>query len=86
MKYPVFICDDDQRQINIIDKMIGIAEEIISDNHEIVFDIASANSFKTAKNYLKKNIYSGGIYLLDIELGKEIGKNNGFDLAESIKN
>lgn len=61
------------------------AEGIISDNYDIVFDIASANNFVNAKKYLEVNSYDGGIYFLDIELGREIGKNNGFDLAGLIK-
>lgn len=85
MKYPVFICDDDQQQINIIDKIIGVSEGIIFDNYDTFFDVTSADNFQAAKQYLKKNIYDGGIYFLDIELGKKIGENNGFDLAELIK-
>lgn len=61
------------------------AQGIISDNYDIVFDIASANNFVNAKKYLEVNSYDGGIYFLDIELGREIGKNNGFDLAGLIK-
>ena len=86
MKYPVFICDDDQMQVNDIVKMIGKAEEILSDEHAIEFDVAFTTTFADAKKFLKDNIYTGGVYLLDIELGKEIGQNNGFDLAELIKN
>lgn len=41
MRYPVFVCDDDQTQINDIVKMIGKAEEIISDEHAVAFDVAS---------------------------------------------
>ena len=85
MRYPVFVCDDDQTQINDIVKMIGKAEEIISDEHAVAFDVASVTTFSEAKTYLKKNVYTGGIYLLDIELGQEVGQNNGFDLAELIK-
>ena len=85
MKYPVFICDDDQMQVNDIVKMIGKAEEILSDEHAIEFDVASVTTFSEAKTYLKKNVYTGGIYLLDIGLGQEVGQNNGFDLAELIK-
>lgn len=85
MKYSVFVCDDDQTQVNDIVKMIGKAEEIISDEHAVAFDVASVTTFSEAKTYLKKNVYTGGIYLLDIELGQEVGQNNGFDLAELIK-
>lgn len=85
MKYPVFICDDDPLQVNDIVKMIGMAEKILSDNFEITFDTVTANDFKTAKKYLMDNVVTGGIYLLDVELGKEVGQNNGFDLAEIIK-
>ena len=41
MRYPVFVCDDDQTQINDIVKMIGKAEEIISDELAVAFDVAS---------------------------------------------
>ena len=81
MRYPVFVCDDDQMQVNDIVKMIGKAEEILSDEHAIEFDVAFTTTFADAKKFLKDNIYTGGVYLLDIELGKEIGQNNGFDLA-----
>ncbi len=85
MKYSVFVCDDDQMQVNDIVKMIGKAEEIISDDHAIAFDVASATNFVEAKEYLEDNVCNGGIYLLDIELGQEVDQNNGFDLAEFFK-
>lgn len=53
--------------------------------HKIFYGLASVTTFSEAKTYLKKNVYTGGIYLLDIELGQEVGQNNGFDLAELIK-
>ena len=55
MRYPVFVCDDDQMQVNDIVKMIGKAEEIISDEHAVAFDVASVTTFSEAKTYLKKN-------------------------------
>ena len=59
MKYPVFICDDDQMQVNDIVKMIGKAEEILSDEHAIEFDVAFTTTFADAKKFLKDNIYTG---------------------------
>ena len=56
MRYPVFVCDDDQMQVNDIVKMIGKAEEIISDEHSVAFDVASVTTFSEAKTYLKKKI------------------------------
>ena len=71
MKYPVFICDDDQIQVNNIVKMIGKAEEIISDEHAIEFDVAFATTFADAKKFLKDNIYTGGVRSEERRVGKE---------------
>lgn len=85
MKYPVFICDDDQEQIAQLKTILNTAEMILSDDEDIKFDMFSATNFLDSKAFLQKNHFDGGIYFLDVELGKEINKNNGFDLAEIIK-
>ncbi len=85
MDYSVFICDDDQQQINQIAKIIGISEEILSDEEKISFQIASANNYQDAVTYLNQNQINGGIYFLDIELGQNTKDNTGFDLAAIIK-
>ena len=83
--YPVFICDDDSSQITAIDQIVGKAEDILSDDEEVIFKTSFATNFSDAYKYLKQNKYNGGIYFLDIELGNNKNKNNGFDLAELIK-
>ena len=45
MQYPVFICDDDQNQIEQTKKILGAAEMILSDDEEIEFSIASATDY-----------------------------------------
>ena len=37
MKYPVFICDDDEKQIHEIMEIVGDSEEILSDQEKIKF-------------------------------------------------
>lgn len=84
--YSVFICDDDQEQIDQINKILGVAEMILSDDVEIQFKSNSVTNFEDGKKYLAQNKLNGSIYFLDVELGKEVNKDNGFDLAEIIKN
>ena len=83
--YPVFICDDEPRQITIIDQILGKAEDILADNNEIRFRTSFATNFEDAVKYFDQNKDEGGIYFLDIELGNDKNQNNGFDLAEIIK-
>lgn len=85
MKYSVFICDDDQRQVEQIAKIVSMSEEILSDEEKINFQIASANNYQDAVTYLNQNQINGGIYFLDIELGKDTQTDTGFDLAAMIK-
>lgn len=85
MKYPVFICDDDPEQIELISKTLWTAEYILSDVEKVEFDVNSATNYGDALEYLKQNKNDGGIYFLDVELGKKADKDNGFDLAEAIK-
>lgn len=86
MKYPVFICDDDQDQINQIVKILGLAELCLSDENKIEFPINSATNFAEAKKYLNSSEITGGIYFLDVELGSNEESQAGFDLAELVKN
>lgn len=83
--YPVFICDDEPRQITIIDQILGKAEDILANNNEIRFRTSFATNFEDAVKYFDQNKDEGGIYFLDIELGTDKNQNNGFDLAEIIK-
>nr|WP_241153486.1 response regulator [Lactobacillus crispatus] len=85
MQYPVFICDDDQNQIEQTKKILGAAEMILSDDEEIEFSIASATDYMGAIDYLKKHKLDGGIYFLDVELGGDTEEDTGFDLAALIK-
>lgn len=85
MKYPVFICDDDQQQIELTKKILGAAEMILSDDEKIEFDIGSATNYLDAVNYLKEQKLDGGIYFLDVELGESTENDSGFDLAALIK-
>lgn len=85
MKYPVFICDDDQEQIEQTKKILGAAEMILSDDEEVEFSIASATDYLSAIDYLKNHKLNGGIYFLDVELGGDTENDTGFDLAALIK-
>ena len=85
MQYPVFICDDDQNQIEQTKKILGAAEMILSDDEEIEFSIASATDYMGAIDYLKKHKLDGGIYFLAVELGGDTEEDTGFDLAALIK-
>ena len=85
MKYPVFICDDEQEQINLITQLVKTAEFVLSENTKIEFSITSATTSEEVKDYLSTNNFSGGIYFLDVELGSDQESQAGFDLAELIK-
>lgn len=85
MKYPVFICDDDKNQIEETKKILGAAEMILSGDEEVEFSIDTATNYMEAINYLKEHKLDGGIYFLDVELGNDTEKDNGFDLASLIK-
>lgn len=86
MKYQVFICDDNPDTIGQLKHMLLIAAFRLSDNDSVTFNVfGQATTYKSAINILQKTMPTGGIYFLDVELGKNIGKDNGFDLAEYIK-
>lgn len=86
MEYPVFICDDDQEQINQLNQILGIAEVIMSDEDKNVeFPSLSAHSYEEAEEVIKDNVWDGGIYFLDVELGESPYEDSGFDIAEKIK-
>ncbi|WP_201335993.1 response regulator, partial [Lactobacillus nasalidis] len=85
MSYPVFICDDDPEQIAQVIATLKRAEQILSDEEKIRFDLASQSNYQDAKAYLLSHPADGGIYFLDVELGQEVEADNGFDLAELIK-
>jgi two-component system, LytTR family, response regulator AgrA len=85
MSYPVFICDDDPDQIAQVTDTLKRAEQILSDEEKVRFDLASQNNYQDAKDYLLSHPVDGGIYFLDVELGQEVDADNGFDLAELIK-
>lgn len=85
MEYQVFICDDDQEQINLTREILGGAEIILSDDENIYFNIHSATNYQDAIKFIKNNSFDGGIYFLDVELGKNANDENGFDIAELIK-
>lgn len=86
MEYPVFICDDEQEQIDQMQDILCRAEMILSDDETIEFKIFSETTYEGAKSFLLENKFDGGIYFLDVELGREVNQDNGFDLAELIKN
>lgn len=83
-KYTIFICDDEQEQINQLSYFVGGAGMILADSR-IDFSIESATSYDEAIGYLSENNLDGGIYFLDIELGGNTEYDTGFDLAEFIK-
>jgi two-component system response regulator AgrA len=85
MRYPVFICDDDPEQIAQVTATLKRAEQILSDEEKICFDLASQGNYQDAKAHLLSHPADGGIYFLDVELGQEVDADNGFDLAELIK-
>lgn len=85
MSYPVFICDDDPDQIAQVTDTLKRAEQILSDEEKVRFDLASQGNYQDAKAYLLSHPADGGIYFLDVELGQEVDADNGFDLAELIK-
>lgn len=85
MEYQVFICDDDQEQIDLTSKTLGGAEVILSDDEDIRFNINSATNYQDAVRFIKEHQFDGGIYFLDVELGKDVNDENGFDIAELIK-
>lgn len=85
MEYQVFICDDDQEQIDLTNKILGGAEIILSDDENINFNVNSATNYQDAIQFIKQHTFDGGIYFLDVELGKNVNDENGFDIAELIK-
>ena len=85
MKYPVFICDDDEKQIHEIMEIVGDSEEILSDQEKIKFQVTTSSDYMDAVEKLNKLKSEGGIYFLDIELEKNTEVDSGFDLAEIIK-
>ncbi|CCK83039.1 AbpR response regulator [Lactobacillus equicursoris 66c] len=86
MKYQIFICDDNQETIDQLTSILQIASFRLSDDDSITFSIVGqATTFESAIAILQKSNPTGGIYFLDVELGKNVGKDNGFDLAEYIK-
>lgn len=44
MSYPVFICDDDPDQIAQVTDTLKRAEQILSDEEKVRFDLASQNN------------------------------------------
>lgn len=85
VKYPVFICDDDQKQIDEITKIVDNAQEFLTDQEKVEFQITPSDNYVDAIEKLKKLKVKGGIYFLDIELEKDKEDDLGFDLAEIIK-
>lgn len=85
MKYQVFICDDEIDSITLIKDIVLKAGIILSDEEKIEFSIQTANTYQAAVKYLRNTKISGGIYFLDVELGKEVDHDSGFDIAELIK-
>ena len=85
MKYPVFICDDDEKQIHEIMEIVGDSEEILSDQEKIKFQVTTSSDYMDAVEKLNKLKSEGGIYFLDIELKKNTEVDSGFDLAKIIK-
>lgn len=85
MEYSVFICDDDPEQINQTTKILGAAEIILSDEESIQFNIKTAQTYQDAVDYLHHHQFDGGLYFLDVELGKDVNDENGFDIADLIK-
>lgn len=85
MKYSVFICDDEQEQINNLKNIMEVAEMYLSDEKEVKFDLITYDSYEKAMEGVNKDRISGGIYFLDVELENNTDNNTGFDLAELIK-
>lgn len=67
-KYTIFICDDEQEQINQLSYFVGGAGMILADSR-IDFSIESATSYDEAIGYLSENNLDGGIYFLDSASG-----------------
>lgn len=86
IKYSVFICDDEQEQVNILKECIRKSSIILSDEDKLEFDIVkTVNNYDDAINFIEKVSFKSGIYFLDIEIGKKLYEKNGLDLAEIIK-
>lgn len=83
-EFPVFICDDDPKQIDQIKNFLIAAEVMITDQ-DVKFTSSSASSFKAGLEYVGSHKLEGGIYFLDIELEDGEENESGFDLAEVIK-
>lgn len=86
IKYSVFICDDEQEQVNILKECIRKSSIILSDEDKLEFDIIkTVNAYNDAMNFIEASSPQSGIYFLDIEIGKKLYEKNGLDLAETIK-
>lgn len=86
IKYSVFICDDEQEQVNILKECIRKSSIILSDEDKLEFDIIkTVNAYNDAMNFIEASSPQSGIYFLDIEIGKKLYEKNGLDLAEAIK-
>lgn len=86
IKYSVFICDDEQEQVNILKECIRKSSIILSDEDKLEFDIIkTVNAYNDAMNFIEASSPQSGIYFLDIEIGKKLYEKDGLDLAEAIK-
>lgn len=86
IKYSVFICDDDQEQVDFLNECITRSAEILSDEDKVEFDVVkNAKSYKEATEFINSANIRAGIYFLDIELGEKLYEKNGIDIGACIK-
>lgn len=76
---PIFICEDDPRQRDKLEKLIS--DYIVIENLDMEIMMATENPEHIVA-YLLKNPKKTGVYFLDIDLSH---KMNGFSLASKIR-
>lgn len=85
MDYKIFICDDDQEQIKLLERVIQHAQMYLSDEEKVTFELVNeSNNFMDAEHFVNTQPMDGGIYFLDIELSDNEQEQSGLDLAEEI--
>lgn len=77
--FPIFICEDDSRQLEQITQIIKQYCAIYQGRFESA--LATSNSAELLE-YINEYNIQGGTYYLDIDLGQEM---NGIDLADKIR-
>lgn len=75
----VFICEDDNRQREILERIVR--NYIVIENLEMTISLVTANPLEVLE-YLQEHPKTTGLYLLDVDLNHQM---NGISLASKIR-